>query len=60
MAEIEELREQLDEVDRKIADLFEQRMQIGRELGECKLRGGIKMIDRQRERDKLGDMVSRA
>ena len=60
MAEIEELREQLDEVDRKIADLFEQRMQIGRELGACKLQNGIKMIDRQRERDKLADMAGRA
>lgn len=60
MAEIEKLREQLDEVDREIVSLFEQRMQIGREIGRCKLHSGVKMIDRQKERDKLADMVSRA
>lgn len=60
MTEIEELREQLYEVDCRIADLFEQRMKIGRRLGECKIHRGIKMIDRQRERDKLADMAGRA
>ena len=60
MAKIEELRNRLDKVDQEIVRLFEERMQLGKELGECKIQGGMKIIDRQRERNKLQDVVSKA
>ncbi len=59
MATIEELRERLDKVDDEIVRLFEQRMQLGMELGEYKISNGLKVFDRQRERNKLQDVAGK-
>ena len=57
MAALEELRLQLDEIDRQIAGLFEERMKICREVGEFKVKAGRKVFDRTREHEKLADVA---
>lgn len=59
MAAIEELREKIDAVDDEIVRLFEQRMRLGAEIGEYKIRDGLKVVDRQREKNKLQDVVNK-
>lgn len=53
MATLEELRMQLDEIDDRLVNLYESRMQVCREVGELKVNTGRKVFDRQREREKL-------
>ena len=59
MAVIEEIREKIDAIDDEIVRLFEQRMRLGAEIGEYKIRSGLKVVDRQREKNKLQDVVSK-
>ena len=53
MSTLEELREQMDEVDDQIAKLYRKRMHLCDEIGAYKVRSGVKVLDRQREREKL-------
>lgn len=53
MSTLEELREQMDEVDDQIAKLYRERMHLCDEIGDYKVRSGVKVLDRQREREKL-------
>jgi len=48
-----ELREQIDAIDAKIVELYEQRMEISRQVAEYKISTGKKVFDRQREMEKL-------
>lgn len=57
---IEELRMQLDQLDDEIVKLFERRIETGSRIGECKIRNGMKIFDRQGERDKLADVTGKA
>lgn len=59
MASLEELREQLDQIDDKIAELYEERMEICARVGEYKIQAGRKVFDRQREKEKLADVASK-
>lgn len=59
MAELAELREQLDQIDDKITELYEKRMEICARVGEYKIRSGKKVFDRQREKEKLADVASK-
>ena len=59
MASLEELREQLDKIDDKIAELYEERMEVCARVGEYKIQAGRKVFDRQREKEKLADVASR-
>jgi len=51
--ELTELREQIDEIDAKIVELYEKRMEVSRQVAEYKLGTGKKVFDRQREAEKL-------
>ena len=53
MSTLEELREQMDEVDDQIVKLYRERMHLCDEIGAYKVRSGVKVLDRQREREKL-------
>lgn len=53
MSTLEELRQQIEEVDDQIAKLYQERMQLCDEIGACKVTSGVKVLDRQREREKL-------
>lgn len=59
MATLEELRLQLDKIDDQIVNLYENRMQLCREVGELKVNTGRKVFDKQRERDKLTDVSAK-
>ncbi|MBR2996281.1 MAG: chorismate mutase, partial [Lachnospiraceae bacterium] len=53
MGSLEEYRAQLDEIDRGIVRLYEQRMQVSEEVAEYKIANGRTVLDRQREQEKL-------
>lgn len=46
-------REKIDEVDKKIVELFEYRMQLTKDVAEYKIETGKKVFDREREVSKL-------
>ncbi len=53
MRELTELRKDIDEIDRKMVELFEKRMDISRQVAEYKVTVGKKILDRERENQKL-------
>lgn len=53
MTDLLELREQIDRIDREIVRLFEARMEISRQVAEYKIANGKKILDREREIEKL-------
>ena len=53
MEKLIELREEIDEIDKKIVDLYERRMAICEQVGEYKIDAGRKIFDKQREKEKL-------
>lgn len=53
-----ELRNQLDGIDAQIVSLYEQRMEVCRQVAEYKLQNGKKVLDRQREKEKLEKIKS--
>lgn len=60
VATLEELRIRLDEIDDQIVKLYEQRMDVCAGVGEYKIRNGRKVLDRQREREKLESVAEKA
>lgn len=48
-----ELRGKIDEIDAQIVKLYEQRMDVSREVAEYKIGTGKKVFDKQREQEKL-------
>lgn len=53
MAELLELRDKIDEIDRQMIRLFEERMDVSRQVADFKIRTGKPVFDREREADKL-------
>lgn len=53
MTDLLELRDQIDEIDREMVRLFEKRMDICRQVAEYKIANGKKVLDREREQEKL-------
>ena len=49
MKGLEELRRELDAVDRELVHLFEQRMTIAGQVAACKIAEGRPVLDRTRE-----------
>ena len=47
------LRSRIDQIDREIVRLYEERMQVTDEVGEFKIRTGRKVYDKDRERAKI-------
>lgn len=60
METLEELRKRLDEIDNQIVNLYEQRMEICAHVGEYKIQTGKKVLDRQREKEKLENVAGKA
>ncbi|MBQ7954323.1 MAG: prephenate dehydratase [Lachnospiraceae bacterium] len=48
-----ELRDQIDEIDAKIVELYERRMEVCKGVAEYKISTGKKVFDKQRELEKL-------
>jgi chorismate mutase/prephenate dehydratase len=59
MRSLEECRQQLDEVDRDIVRLFEQRMMIARDVAAYKIAHDLPVLDASREREKLQDIAGK-
>ena len=59
MATLEELRVRLDQVDEEIVRLFEERMRLCGEVGEYKVKSGRKVLDKQREKEKLASVAGK-
>ncbi len=53
MADLLELRDKIDEIDREIVRLFEERMEVSRKVADFKIRTGKAVFDKEREADKL-------
>ena len=53
MNQLEQARAQIDTVDRQMAALFEQRMNLTRQVAEYKLASGKPVLDPAREEQKL-------
>ena len=53
-----QLRQQIDNIDEQIVQLYEQRMEICRQVAEYKIQTGKKVFDRQRETEKLAKVKS--
>ena len=58
MADLLELRAQLDEIDEDIVRLYEKRMELCGQVAEYKISTGKKVLDRQREKEKLAKVKS--
>ena len=57
MEKIEELRKNIDVIDRKMAELFEERMNMSYEIGMYKKQNGIPILDREREKKILKNNI---
>ena len=53
MKDLNQLRQEIDGIDRQLVALFEQRMAVTRQVGEYKLANGIPVLDRSREEQVL-------
>lgn len=51
--DLQESRARIDKIDREIAALFEQRMELAKEVAAYKIKTGKKVFDPQREAEKL-------
>ena len=58
MESLQELREQLDEIDAQIVDLYQKRMDVCGKVGEFKVATGRKVFDKQREKEKLAAVTA--
>lgn len=56
MKDIREIREQLDLLDGKLAELFAQRFKLAEEVARYKISTGKKVLDKEREEQKLADI----
>ena len=58
MESLQELREQLDEIDAQIVDLYQKRMDVCGKVGEFKVATCRKVFDKQREKEKLAAVTA--
>ena len=60
MIDLMECRNEIDEIDDQIIRLFEQRMKVCEEVAEYKIRTGKKVLDPERERQKIHTLREKA
>lgn len=53
MTDLKDLRDEIDQIDRQMVELFEKRMEICGQVAEYKINTGKKVFDQERERSKL-------
>ncbi|NLL77509.1 MAG: prephenate dehydratase [Clostridiales bacterium] len=56
--DLTKLREQIDAIDKQIVELYEQRMDISRQVAEYKIETGKKVFDKEREEQKIRSVKS--
>lgn len=60
MANLEELRKEMDRVDDQFVTLFGERMQVAGKIAEYKRAQNLPVLNAQREREKLADVASKS
>ncbi len=60
MDELQDLRRDIDAIDRELVELFRRRMDVTRRVGEHKRARGIPVLDQERERQVLRDKAELA
>lgn len=60
MNELQKLREQIDELDKIIADAYSQRLDIVHKIGEYKKNNNISVLDGNREQSVYDNVVKSA
>lgn len=60
MRDLKDLREEIDQIDRQIVELFERRMAVSEEVAEFKIGAGKKVFDKEREQSKLETLTGLA
>ena len=58
--DINELRKQIDDIDRQLVDLYCRRMETAREIGRYKRENGLAVTDSERERNLLNKVAEQA
>ena len=58
--DLKEYREQLDQIDNGLIDLFARRMEIAAHIAEYKKNNGLPVLDGKREREKLLDVFEKS
>lgn len=58
--DLQELRKEIDEIDKQIVTLYEKRMDISSQVADFKIRTGKKVFDKEREDEKLETVQSMA
>ncbi len=58
--EIEQLREQIDSIDKEMLSLFEKRMQVSTQIAEYKREKNLPVYDGRREREKIAKVAESA
>lgn len=58
--DLKEIRNQIDEIDSGILDLFLKRMALSKDVAEYKLANGLPILNRAREREVLNDVMARS
>lgn len=53
MRDLADLRIEIDDIDRQIVELYEKRMNISREVAEYKVATGKRILDKERENQKI-------
>lgn len=58
MRDLLELRDEIDEIDQQIVDLYQRRMGIAAEVAAYKIKNGKKVFDKERENSKLTKLTA--
>ncbi len=56
--DLSELREEIDEIDSQIVDLYEKRMEVSSKVADYKIETGKKVFDKEREKQKIQKVKS--
>lgn len=60
MVDLTKSREEIDKIDEQIVNLFQKRMKIAKDIAEYKMNTGKKVLDRQREQQKIESVCNLA
>ncbi len=58
MDQLKEYRNQIDDIDKKITELFEQRMDLSKEIARCKKENEIGILNAKREEEVIQKNLS--
>lgn len=54
--DLQDLRKDIDEIDKQLIDLFQKRMKVASKIGNYKRENGLPVLDSKREREKLNEI----